>query len=388
MAASHEASDAMAAGVTTRHLLSSAGVVIALGFMAVSAVMNWRYGLSLGRDPIDRYAYAVTHVLGDALKTAVPFFCWWAIRNRIWAVAAAAAMLWCLCTAYSVSSLLGYADLNRQTAAGVLSSKADGFADLRRELDRKQDRLATLGSQDPAAAIERRLEGVRQNAKWSLSRQCTEARGDARGFCTDYSNLRASLARAEEAERLEQEIVALRTQLANSATVGRLDRSGDPQAGAVVRLTGWELIKVQTGLSLLLVAVLEFASSFGLFVALNHGELTRGQLPPDARSSEAGRGGVADARSDEVAPTSAAIAGIAKFARSRLKPAPGKSVAVDAVYRVYLEWCEGEHHPALVREEFEAALRAFVEQGRARGACVRLERSGNRVYCREMQLAA
>ena len=229
---------------------------------------------------------------------------------------------------------------------------------------------------------------MRQQAKWSLSKQCTEARGDARGFCADYSNLRASLARAEEAERLEQEIVALRTQLANSATVGRLDRSGDPQAGAVVRLTGWELIKVQTGLSLLLVTVLEFASSFGLFVALNHGELGKKQLPPEARSSEAGRGGVADARSGEVAPTSAAIAGIAMFARSRLKPAPGKSVAVDAVYRGYLEWCDGEHHPALAREEFEAALRAFVEQGRARGTSVRLERSGNRVYCREMQLAA
>ena len=59
----------------------------------------------------------------------------------------------------------------------------------------EQQRLASLGSQDATAAIAHRLQGLKQNVKWNGSKQCTDARGDARSFCNEYSSVAASLAR-------------------------------------------------------------------------------------------------------------------------------------------------------------------------------------------------
>lgn len=370
----------------TRYLVSGLGVAIALGFMAVSAVMSWRYGMSLGRDAIDRYAYAMTHILGDGLKAALPFFFWWSMRNRIWAVTTASGVLWVLCTVYSLSALLGYADMNRQMTAGTLATRADLARDLRREVERRQEQLGALGAQDAAGAIERRLEGLRQHAHWTASKSCSEARGGARTFCIEYSNLTASLSRAQEIERLEQEIAGLREKLAGAGGAARLERSGDPQAGAVVRLTGWELVKVQTGLSLLLVAMLELGSSFGLFVALNHGEL-RGEPArrPGSRPAERDevrRGEAVEAGRDEIGP-----GGVSAFATSRLRQSPGKSVALDAVLRHYRSWCDTARRNPLPRESFEIELRAWLAAQSVAGNELKVERSGNRVYCRGVQLA-
>ena len=55
----------------------------------------------------------------DCFKALVPFFLFAAIKNRMWSQAAAAAVVWVVVTAYSLTSALGHAALNRLDTAGT-----------------------------------------------------------------------------------------------------------------------------------------------------------------------------------------------------------------------------------------------------------------------------
>jgi hypothetical protein len=387
-----------------RYLISAVGVLLALGFMAVSAVMNWRYGHALGRDPIDQYIYASTSIIGDIFKAMAPFFFWWAAKNRRVFVVVSAGVLWAVCTAYSLGSTLGYAAMNRQVAAGALSSKADTFADLRAELTRKQERLVAFGTYDPPAAIESKLEGMRKDRLWAASQNCAEPTGKAaRDFCTAYATAQAALARSHDAVRLEGEIADIRAKLQPLASASKTDRAGDPQASAVAHLTGWELVKVQTAFSLLLVALLELGSSLGLFISLNHGELSAAvrdhKAAPVATPPTAAPVRAKPARPElVVVPPSPPVLAISppvtatgaqpvgqveRFAYAKVEAFPGKSLGLDAIYGAYRQWCGAEGCKALGEDEFAAK---FVRLAEIVG--IAHKKRGRKVFCEDVALAS
>jgi hypothetical protein len=388
-----------------RYLISVVGVLLALGFMAVSAVMNWRYGHALGRDPIDQYIYASTAIIGDIFKAMAPFFFWWAAKNRRVLVAVAAGVLWVVCTAYSLGSTLGYAAMNRQATAGTMASKADTFADLRAELTRKQERLVAFGAYDPPAAIESKLEGMRKDRLWPASQDCAEPTGKtARDFCTSYATAQAALARSHDAVRLEGEIADLRAKLQPLASASKTDRAGDPQASAVAHLTGWELVKVQTAFSLLLVALLELGSSLGLFISLNHGELSAAvrdhKAAPVATSPAPAPVRAKPAKPElVVVPPSAPAPVLAisppvamaaqptgeveRFAYAKVEAFPGQSLGLDAIYGAYRQWCRAEGCKALGEDEFAAK---FVKLAEIVG--IAHKKRGRKVFCEDVALAS
>src|SRR5690606_33836460 len=112
---------------------------------------------------------------------------------------------------------------------------------------------------------------LRQDVRWRTSRECVEATASAsRDFCRSYRNLEADKERSIAFAEAEREISELRQQIGALATVTAIDR-GDPRAGLLSRLMGLEILPVQTGLSLLFVGIIEFMSTFGMFIALNHG---------------------------------------------------------------------------------------------------------------------
>lgn len=58
---------------TRRHgTLKMVGYAAATAFCAVSVFANLRYGLSLGKNPVDKATYAVASVAADIFKIAVP----------------------------------------------------------------------------------------------------------------------------------------------------------------------------------------------------------------------------------------------------------------------------------------------------------------------------
>ena len=57
-----------------RWLLSAIGVIVSLGCIAAGILMNWKYGMSLGRNPDEQLIYSWVGAGFDALKISTPFF--------------------------------------------------------------------------------------------------------------------------------------------------------------------------------------------------------------------------------------------------------------------------------------------------------------------------
>ena len=137
-----------------RHLLGGLGVLAAGVLLAVSAAMNWRFGYQLGRTEFDGMIYGSASAAADCMKALVPFFFFAAIRNKMWSQAAASAVLWTVVTAYSLTSALGHAALNRFDTAGQRAVQADSYKDLRGDLKRAQDQLSWIPQHRPSATVQ------------------------------------------------------------------------------------------------------------------------------------------------------------------------------------------------------------------------------------------
>lgn len=131
-----------------RHVLGVLGVLAAGVLLAVSAAMNWRFGFSLGRTELDGQIYGAASAAADCLKALIPFFFFAAIRNKIWSQAAASALVWVVVTAYSMTSALGHAALNRFDTTGQRAQVAQSYQDLRTELKKAEEE----SSWNPAAS--------------------------------------------------------------------------------------------------------------------------------------------------------------------------------------------------------------------------------------------
>lgn len=121
-----------------RHVLGVLGVLAAGVLLAVSAAMNWRFGFSLGKTELDGQIYGAASAAADCFKALVPFFLFAAIKNRMWSQAAASALVWVVVTAYSLTSAVGHAALNRLDTSGQRAAHAATYKDLRGELKRAE----------------------------------------------------------------------------------------------------------------------------------------------------------------------------------------------------------------------------------------------------------
>src|SRR5262245_34122189 len=85
-------------------ILSLSGYAAAAAFCAVSVGANLQFGLSLGRNPIDKATYAVASIAADVFKIAAPLFALslWSKRHQI--LALAGLVLWLGCVGWSMAS--------------------------------------------------------------------------------------------------------------------------------------------------------------------------------------------------------------------------------------------------------------------------------------------
>jgi hypothetical protein len=250
-----------------RHVFGVLGVLAAGVLLAVSAAMNWRFGLSLGRSEIDGPIIAWASVAADCFKALVPFFFFSALRSRKWSQAIAAAVLGVVVTVYSLASAIGHAAVNRNDTASQRLAEAQAYKDLRAELGRSQERLSWIAAHRPPATVQADLERLRGERLWERSTQCTQITGKAaRDFCRSFRTLEAELQSGREAAGLEARMVVVRQEIAKR---DRAAASGeaDPQAAVIAKLLGLEMQEVQFGLVIFVAILLEVGSSMGMYVA-------------------------------------------------------------------------------------------------------------------------
>ena len=163
-----------------RHALGVLGVIAAGILLVVSAAMNYRFGFSLGKTALDGQIYGAASAAADCFKALIPFFFFAAMRNRMWSQAVAAALVWTVVVAYSMTSALGHAALNRLDTTGQRAVEAATYKDLRANSKRAQEQLAWIPAHRPAETVAAELNVLKAQRYWVVTKECTQVTGKRR----------------------------------------------------------------------------------------------------------------------------------------------------------------------------------------------------------------
>jgi hypothetical protein len=373
-----------------RHALGVLGVLAAGVLLAVSAAMNWQFGYNLGRTHFDGQIYGAASAAADCMKALVPFFFFAAWRNRMWSQAAASALVWGVVTAYSLTSALGHAALNRADTTGTRAVQAASYQDVRQDLKRAQDELSWIPQHRPVATVQAEIDGARANRAWGWSSGCTKLDGKAeQQLCSKYHGLQAELGSAAKADALEKRIFEAQRRVAETPHQTG-SASADPQAAVLATLLGkvFPSIKVedvQTLMTVFVALLLEVGSGLGMYVAFSQWRLYDVKAPSAPRMSPVvttlntaavavaaqpavqiakPRSGANDnksapavgAQTRMVAPES----DVERFYRESIEVTDGSSLTATELYEDYCSWCETKNKEPTALPTFG---RAFGELG-------------------------
>jgi len=166
-----------------------------------------------------------------------------------------------------MTSALGHAALNRLDTTGQRAVDANTYKDLRADSKRAQDQLTWIPAHRPAETVASELNVIKAQRYWVITRECTEVSGkSARDFCQQFHKLNAELASAQQSQKLESRISEIGAKLAKTAG-GTVMAEADPQASVLSKITGIEVEKVQTALTIFVALLIEIGSGFGMYVA-------------------------------------------------------------------------------------------------------------------------
>ncbi|MBA2124701.1 hypothetical protein DLM45_00455 [Hyphomicrobium methylovorum] len=267
-----------------RHVLGVLGVLAAGVLLAVSATMNWRFGFSLGRTELDGEIYGAASAAADCLKALVPFFFFAAMRNKVWSQAAASALVWVVVTAYSMTSALGHAALNRYDSTGQRAQEAQAYQDLRTELKRAEEQAGWIPQHRPLAAVQAEIDGLKLQKHYQWSKECTNVRTTSqRSLCQQLTGLDAELASAVSGNAANDKISQLREKVAAAGSSTAMSEA-DPQAKVLTELAssffpGITMENVQMAMTLFVALLLEIGSGFGMYVAFSQWRLYDRESP-------------------------------------------------------------------------------------------------------------
>jgi hypothetical protein len=373
-----------------RHVLGVLGVLAAAVLLAVSAAMNWRFGYSLGKTELDGVIYGSASAAADCFKALVPFFFFAAIRNRMWSQAAASAVVWVVVLAYSLTSALGHAALNRLDTTGQRAAHAQSYQDLRADLKRAEEQMSWIPQHRPASAVQADIQSMKMQKAWTWSNNCTVIKGNqSRDFCQKLQGLASELASADQAIVLGKRIDDVKSKLANANANGAHGSTtqADPQAAVLAHLAAFvgmgkiDIQDMQTALTIFVALLLEVGSGFGLYVAFSTWRLHDREAPSAPRlepaiATVAAPAVVRVAQRAASAPAAVAIANdnrnvpvqklvapetdVERFYKERIETTDGSSLTATALYEDYIAWCEDHEKEPLALPTFG---RDFSELG-------------------------
>jgi hypothetical protein len=361
-----------------RHALGVFGVLAACVLLAVSAAMNWRFGFSLGRTELDGQIYGAASVAADCLKALIPFFLFAAIRNRMWSQAAAALVVGAVVTAYSLTSALGHAALNRFDTTGHRMVEAQAYKDLRGDLKRAQDQLSWIPQHRPAATVQGEIEALKSQRLWTTTNGCTDAtRPQSRTFCQSFHGLTAEMASGQQAEVLEARIAEIQGKLGKTDAMTVMGEA-DPQATVLANLSGLSVDQVQMAMTIFIALLLEVGSGFGMYIAFSQWRLydrdapaapqmatvqstaaAAVAAPQQAVAVKKPRLGANDNRSLPPAKLLVPETDVQRFYKESVDSQDGHTVSATSLYEAYCLWCEERQKEPLALPTFGREIAEF-----------------------------
>lgn len=335
------------------------GLPAVLVCMVATAIMAWRFGLTIGATDLDRHIYAAAGISVDILKGLLPIFMAiaWRAGRRGYCIAAGTAFA--VFVTYSLAASFGLAAIQHAGKNAEHAAVATAYTDRRAELGRL---LAQRDAMPAVAPVSADAIKVAQDAVHQID-EARAAECSKRGpLCrkheetlekkqVELSKLTAGADATRIAAELDGKISAARTKL-EGIDLKAVNADVDAQAVALVKLVGQfvgdDHAKVRTLIHALLAIVLEFGSGLGLFLVF-------GSHAPAADVKE-------ERQLDVVRPVI--------FGRIEGDPVefltaalvPGAGTTVHQVTLAYEDWCRERNRDPMPRPRFKEAFAALCDR--------------------------
>ena len=254
-----------------KHFIKRAPVYAAASaLVGVSAVMNARYGATLGSNDLDRAVWIAASASSDILKAASPLAIAWSWRNRNAFSGLAAVGLLSITVTYSAVAAIGFAASSRDTATSGRGHDAARIERAQSAYDKATTELKTVGNPRPISALEARISSILANPLADTPKgPCGTLDGDyTRKYCPLVADLKVELAKAGRKRELETTIEKTKTILDTAPAI----QTADPQGEALAsygRAAGFKLDAktLQPWLAGIAALLVELGSVFGFLVA-------------------------------------------------------------------------------------------------------------------------
>jgi hypothetical protein len=238
--------------------------------MAPSMAVNATHQLAHTHGAL-AWPLATASILSVLLTSAAPFAMKRAKADGDVGLRLVAASVFIVCGAYNLSSAIGAASTSRSEGTGARAAdnaKHDLLAGQLADAEKRRAALALTAGERTAAMIDADLQAMRQDKRWSRSKDCAEAtKDDSREFCAQYAGKLAVHDAAAKVESLDRDITAIKGQLL-AGTGASAGQPADPQAANIA--TAFAVIGVRSeasdigvGLNLLFAVVVEVIGSLG-----------------------------------------------------------------------------------------------------------------------------
>lgn len=345
------------------------GVLGSLGLVAISALLNYRFGFRLGgSDEVERQLYGLGFGFADVVKALMPFCFALAVTKKDWVAAAGAALFFAVASVSSFYAGIGLAAEHRLANAGANTGILENRKSLQAEQERLEGRLEAVGHLGTPEEVENAIEAAYarpyapgQRTVGVHSDRCRKAMVATRETCAAIATLHVTLAQAREAAEARARLSEVLRALGNNSTV----QSADPQLEVIDRVLRWfdapvEQGDIRAGLLLGLGLLLELGSGLGLYTVTTpwrHGE----------RRERAGM--------------TTTLGDAAVWADERLQAVRGGRLSANAIFKDYEAWCQA-HNFVCMREG------VFVDQmmGLAHEVGIPMAQSGSNLEFRDVGL--
>jgi hypothetical protein len=345
------------------------GVLGSLGLVAISALLNYRFGFRLGgTDEVERQLYGLGFGFADVVKALMPFCFALALTKKDWVAAVGAALFFAVASVSSFYAGIGLAAEHRLANAGANTGILDNRKNLQTEQKRLETRLETIGHLGTPKEVENAIEAAYaqpyaagQRTVGVHSDRCRKNMVATREACAAIAALNVTLEQAREAEQARKRLDDVQNAL------GGLDssvQSVDPQLDVIDRVFRWfdaplEEADIRTGLLLGLGLLLELGSGLGLYTVTTPWRHREG-----------------DFRTKMTILGDAAV-----WADERLQVVQGGRLTANMVFADYETWCRARNYVAMREGVFVDQLMTLANE-----VGMPMEQSGSNLEFRDVGL--
>jgi hypothetical protein len=254
------------------------GVSLTGAMVVLSAVINYRFGYSLGTTETNARIFGLVSVVAVVAMAVLPWrvsMHWEADRKG---KAALGAAMFAILLVYAIAGSIGFGMQNRSHLAGGQETLNARLEDQLRDRDQADSRLRGLREDQPAAAYRLKIEAAKKDRRWDQTKGCTNATAmGSRDFCQGVDRIRAQLDVAATATVLREKIERLNLSVENLRAQGA-GQVADPQSLGLATIFRVRQEAVWVGLSILLALVIESVCCFGLLVIVGGREPVRKEI--------------------------------------------------------------------------------------------------------------